>query len=60
MMKTIVKINDKDEMKFEYIGYMQMLDKIILLMDKVSHENKMILIDKYIEILKNVKEVKND
>ena len=59
-MKTIVKINDKDEMKFEYIGYMQMLDKIILLMDKVSHENKMILIDKYIEILKNVKEVKND
>lgn len=51
-MKTIKMDN---EPTIEYIGYMEMLDKICSLMDKVSHENKMVLIDKYIEILRCVK-----
>ena len=36
----------------EYIGYYEMLEKITRLMDKVSHEEKQKLIDKYIEIIK--------
>lgn len=35
-----------------YIGYYTMLEKIVKLMDKVSHEEKLKLIDKYIEIIK--------
>ena len=53
-MKPIIKIDTNNNAKIEYIGYMEMLDKICKLMDKVSYENKMVLIDKYIEILKQV------
>lgn len=56
---TLVTIKPNEEPKFEYIGYTLMLDKITSLMDKVSYENKMILIDKYIEILKAVKNESN-
>lgn len=48
---TIVRLKD-DEPKFEYIGYYKMLDKILDLIDKCSYENKFVLIDKYIEIVK--------
>ena len=49
---TLIKMKPNEEPVFEYIGYKQMLDKIMNLMDKVSYENKFVLIDKYIEILR--------
>lgn len=41
-----------DKGTIEYIGYYAVLDKIASLMDKVSREERLILIDKYIEIAK--------
>ena len=58
-MKQIIKIDKNNNTKIEYIGYMEMLDKICRLMDKVSHENKMVLIDKYIEVLKQVNDMRD-
>lgn len=52
MGTKLIKVKSDGETTFEYIGYTEMLDKITSLMDKVSYENKFILIDKYIEILK--------
>ena len=49
---TLIRMEPGKEPVYKYIGYTQMLDKITSLMDKVSYENKFILIDKYIEILK--------
>lgn len=51
---TIVKIQD-NETKIEYIGYYRMLDKILELIGKCSYENKFLLIDKYIELVKAFK-----
>ena len=56
---SLVTIKPNEDVEFKYIGYTIMLDKICSLMDKVSYENKMILIDKYIEILKEVKNESN-
>lgn len=58
-MKTMIKIDKDNKTSIEYIGYMEMLDKICRLMDKVSHENKMELIDKYIELLKQVNDMRD-
>ena len=62
-MKTnlIMKVKD-NETKFIYIGYYKMLDKILDLMDKCSYENKLNLIDKYIELIRliNKKESKEN
>jgi len=41
-----------DNGTIEYIGYYVVLEKIASLMDKVSREERIILIDKYIEIAK--------
>ena len=60
-MKTkLIKVKSDGETTFEYIGYTEMLDKITSLMDKVSYENKFILIDKYIEILRCISGVNNE
>lgn len=50
----IIKPND-NQPKFEYIGYYKILDKILDLIDKCSYENKFVLIEKYIEIVKEIK-----
>lgn len=58
-MKEIITPNNIS--KIEYIGYYKMLEKILSLIDKVSYENKIILIDKYIELTKLIKkEVENN
>ena len=59
-MKSIIKVDKDNNAKIEYIGYIQMLDKIISLIDKVSYENKMVLIDKYVDILKIINGGKDD
>ena len=49
---TLIKMKAGEEHTYHYMGYNMMLDKIMSLMDKVSYENKFVLIDKYIEILR--------
>jgi len=50
---TLIKCNENGSI--EYIGYIKMLDKIVDLIDEFSYSNKLVLLDKYIEILKIVK-----
>lgn len=50
---TIIKLKD-NEPKFVYTGYYKMLDKILDLIDKCSYDNKFVLIDKYIELVKEM------
>jgi len=54
----ITIMNKNNETTFEYIGYYQMLDKIITLMDKVSYDDKKFLICSYIDILQIIKTIK--
>lgn len=51
-MNKIIKL--KEDCSIEYIGYIKMLDKIIDLIDEFGYPNKLVLIDKYIEILRIV------
>lgn len=41
----------------KYIGYYNMLDKIVDLMEKTPHKEREKLIDKYIEVLRLVNEI---
>lgn len=41
----------------KYIGYYDMLDKIVDLMEKTPHKEREKLIDKYIEVLRLVNEI---
>lgn len=41
----------------EYIGYYEMLDYIVENIDKFNYNNQLILIDKYIEIMKLIIEM---
>lgn len=49
---TLIKMNE--DSSIEYIGYIKMLDKIIDLIDEFGYLNKLVLIDKYTEILRIV------
>ncbi len=51
--KTLIKCNEDGSI--EYIGYIKMLDKIVDIIDEFSYPNKLVLLDKYIEILRIVK-----
>lgn len=41
----------------KYIGYYDMLDKIVDLMEKTPHKEREKLIDKYVEVLRLVNEI---
>lgn len=41
----------------KYIGYYNMLDKIVDLMEKTPHKEREKLIDKYIEVLRLINEI---
>ena len=41
----------------EYVGYYEMLDYIVENIDKFNYNNQLILIDKYIEIMKLIIEI---
>lgn len=41
----------------KYMGYYDMLDKIVDLMEKTPHKEREKLIDKYIEVLRLVNEI---
>ena len=41
----------------KYIGYYDMLDKIVDLMEKTPHKEREKLIDKYIEVLRLINEI---
>lgn len=58
MKSHIIGLNQTPSIK--YIGYMKMLDKILELIEDASYPTKMTLIDKYIEILRIVKEGENN
>lgn len=62
-MKTnvIIEFNKDNHAELRYIGYYKLLDKILDLMDTCDYKNKLLLIDKYIELVKVLKkEVKNE
>lgn len=57
-MNSIVKIQPNEQPKIEYVGYYKMLEKILSLMDKGTFEDKMKLIDKYIELTRIINKEK--
>ncbi len=47
----VVKYNGNNS-KIQYIGYYKMLEKIVDTIDEYSYEKRIVLIEKYIEIMK--------
>lgn len=48
---------DETNSKIQYIGYHKMLEKIIDTIDDYSYEKRIVLIEKYIEIMKLIVEL---
>lgn len=53
----LVQNYDGIKTDIKYIGYYNMLDKIVDLMEKTPHKEREKLIDKYIEVLRLVNEI---
>ena len=53
---NIIKCDGKNS-KIQYIGYCKMLEKIVDTIDEYSYEKRIILIEKYIEIMKLIVEL---
>ena len=54
---SFVQNYDGIKTDIKYIGYYNMLDKIVDLMEKTPHKEREKLIDKYIEVLRLVNEI---
>lgn len=48
---------DETNSKIQYIGYYKMLEKIVDTIDDYSYEKRIVLIEKYIEIMKLIVEL---
>ena len=53
---NIIKCDEKNS-KIQYIGYYKMLEKIVDTIDNYSYEKRIVLIEKYIEIMKLIVEI---
>lgn len=53
---NIIKYDGKNS-KIQYMGYYEMLEKIVDTIDEYSYEKRITLIEKYIEIMKLIIEI---
>ena len=53
---NIIKCDEKNS-EIQYIGYYKMLEKIVDTIDDYSYEKRIVLIEKYIEIMKLIVEL---
>ena len=51
---------DETNSKIQYIGYYKMLEKIVDTIDDYSYEKRIVLIEKYIEIMKLIVELEKE
>ena len=58
MKTTLVKFDNTNNSAIEYIGYYNMLDTIVGQIKECSYEKRIEYIDKYIEIMKLIIELK--
>ena len=58
MKSTMITIDKLSNSKIEYIGYYNMLDTIVEQIKECSYEKRIEYIDRYIEIMKLIIELK--
>ena len=58
MKTTLVKFDNTNNSAIEYIGYYNMLDTIVEQIKECSYEKRIEYIDRYIEIMKLIIEIK--